>query len=308
MFSKQVVLITGASSGIGAALARRLATEFSDIRLVLAARNRKKLETVANDCLKTAAEVLVVPTDITQVEQVTALANSAIEGFGRVDALVNNAGYGQMGPIELLSPEDAKRQFAVNFHGPLVLTQALIPVMRHQGGGRIINVSSLGGRLAFPTGGLYSSSKFALEALSDTLRMELESFNIKVSVVEPGPVKTDFFQVASEQLQLALPDLGETPYRALNQAIPEIEQRTSRLAWSSEQVAAVIIQALRDRHPRPRYVAATGGKTMLFLMTKLLPRQLVDIFWKRFYSINKVEQDWRSHKSSLETGVNVEMS
>lgn len=151
--AEQVILITGASAGIGAALAQRLATEFLGIRLVLAARNQEKLEAVAMSCQKVGADVLVVPTDLAEVEQVQALAKKALFHFGRVDALVNNAGYGQMGPIELIAPEDAQRQFAVNFHAPLVLSQALIPTMRDQGGGRIINISSLGGRLAFPAGG-----------------------------------------------------------------------------------------------------------------------------------------------------------
>ena len=292
--AEQVFLITGASAGIGAALARRLAAEFLGIRLVLAARNKEKLEAVATDCLKAGAEVLVVPTDLAQVEQAKALAHSAVDRFGRVDALINNAGYGQMGPVELIAPEDAQRQFAVNFHGPLVLTQALIPVMRNQGGGRIINVSSLGGRVAFPAGGMYSSSKFALEALSDVLRMELGAFNIKVSVIEPGPVTTEFFGIAGEKVDLNVPELEKTIYRAAIQAIKEIEKQTAALAWSSERVAVVIIRALTARHPRPRYVAATGGKTMLFLMTKLLPRQFVDFFWKRFYRIDQVEKDWKS--------------
>jgi short-subunit dehydrogenase len=292
--AEQVILITGASAGIGAALARRLAAEFLGIRLVLAARNKEKLEAVATDCLKAGAEVLVVPTDLAQVEQAKALAHSALDRFGRVDALINNAGYGQMGPVELIAPEDAQRQFAVNFHGPLVLTQALIPVMRNQGGGRIINVSSLGGRVAFPAGGMYSASKFALEALSDVLRMELAAFNIKVSVIEPGPVTTEFFGIAGEKVDLNVPELEKTIYRAAIQAIKEIEKQTAALAWSSERVAVVIIRALTARHPRPRYVAATGGKTMLFLMTKLLPRQFVDFFWKRFYRIDQVEKDWKS--------------
>ena len=292
--AEQVFLITGASTGIGAALARRLAAEFLGIRLVLAARNKQKLEAVATDCLKAGAEVLVVPTDLAQVEQAKALAHSAVDRFGRVDALINNAGYGQMGPVELIAPEDAQRQFAVNFHGPLVLTQTLIPVMRNQGGGRIINVSSLGGRVAFPAGGMYSASKFALEALSDVLRMELAAFNIKVSVIEPGPVTTEFFGIAGEKVDLNVPELEKTIYRAAIQTIKEIEKQTAALAWSSERVAVVIIRALTARHPRPRYVAATGGKTMLFLMTKLLPRQFVDFFWKRFYRIDQVEKDWKS--------------
>ncbi len=292
--SEQVILITGASAGIGAALARRLAAEYLGIRLVIAARNQEKLKAVETECLKAGAEVLVVPTDMAQVEQVKALAREALDRFGRVDALVNNAGYGQMGPIELISPEDAQRQFAVNFQGPLVLCQALIPTMRDQGGGRIINISSLGGRLAFPAGGMYSSSKFALEALSDVMRMELGAFNIKVSVIEPGPVTTEFFSVAGDKVDLNVPESGRKLYRAAIQAIKEIEQQTAPLAWSSERVAGVIIRVLTARHPRPRYVAATGGNIMLFFMTKLMPRELLDVFWKRFYKIDQVEKEWKS--------------
>ncbi len=296
--AEQVILITGASTGIGAALARRLAAEYLGIRLVIASRNQEKLEAVATDCLKAGADVLVIPTDLAQLEQVKALAPKALDHFGRVDALVNNAGYGQMGPIELISPEDAQRQFAVNFHGPLVLTQALIPIMRDQGGGRIINISSLGGRVAFPAGGMYSTSKFALEALSDVLRMELEAFNIKVSVIEPGAVKTEFFGIAGDNVDLKVSESGRTLYRGPIEAIKEIEQQTAPMAWSSERVAGVIIRALTDRHPRPRYVAATGGRMMLFLMTQLLPRRLVDLFWKRFYRIDQVEKDWKNRSSA----------
>ena len=304
--AEQVILITGASTGIGAALALRLASQAEGIRLVLAARNQEKLAMVARSCQTTGAEVLVVPTDLAEVAQVKALAAKAIEHFGRVDALVNNAGYGQMGPIELIAPEDAQRQFAVNFHAPLILSQALIPTMRDQGGGRIINISSLGGRLAFPAGGMYSSSKFALEALSDVMRMELKAFNIKVCVIEPGPVTTDFFGIAGEKVDSKVSDSGKELYGAAIKAIKEIEQQTAPLAWTTERVAGVIIRSLTDRYPHSRYIAATGGKTMLFLMTKLLPRQFLDWFWKRFYHIDQVERDWKSKvasstRSQLET-------
>jgi short-subunit dehydrogenase len=299
--AKQVILITGASAGIGAALAQRLAAEFEGIRLVLAARNQEKLAAVAANCQTNGADVLVVPTDLAEVGQVKALAKKALAHFGRIDALVNNAGYGQMGPIELIAPEEAQKQFAVNFHAPLILSQLLIPSMRDQGSGRIINISSLGGRLAFPAGGMYSSSKFALEALSDVMRMELEAFNIKVSVIEPGPVSTEFFGIAGEKVDQKVSEFGKEVYQAAINAIKKIEQQTAPLAWSPQRVAGVIICSLNDRHPKPRYIAATGGKTMLFLMTKLMPRRFLDWFWKRFYHIDQVERDWKNRRPSSNT-------
>lgn len=290
---QQVILITGASAGIGAALPVLLAKQYPKIRLVLAARSVDKLEAVAETCRRAEAEVYVVPTDMAQTEQVKALAAAALQKYGQVDALVNNAGYGQMGPIELIPPEAVRQQFDVNLLGTITLTQALIPVMRQQGGGRIINVSSLGGRVAFPLGGLYSASKFGLEGLSDALRMELEPFNIRVSVVEPGPVMTEFFTTASQQMQQYVANPLETPYRAALQRLDQLNHRLKQQAWSSEQVAQVIIKALNARHPKPRYIAATGGEVMLWLMTKVLPTKLVDQFWQRFYGIHLIKKDWR---------------
>lgn len=290
--AEQIVLITGASTGIGAALARVTAERYMGVRLALAARNAEKLEAVAEDCRKAGADVLTVPTDMAQVEQAQALAQTALEHFGRVDVLVNNAGYGQMGPVEMVPVAACRLQFETNVLGPLALTQALIPGMRDQGGGRIINISSLGGRTAFPFGGLYSSSKFALESLSDALRMELEPFNIKVSVVEPGPVSTNFFAVVAQEILKIAPHPETTPYRAAFKKMEKLEQQTSANAWSSEQVADVILRAMTVRHPQPRYVAATGGKFLLFFLTKALPTKAVDRFWQRFYGINLVAKDW----------------
>lgn len=292
--SEQVVLITGASAGIGAALAQLLAQRFMGIRLVLAARNVEKLEAIATLCRKAGAEVLTVPTDLEKIDQVEALAQASIAHFGRVDALVNNAGYGQMGPLELLPYQAAQKQFQINLLGPLALIRALVPTMRDSGGGRIINISSLGGRLAFPFGGLYSASKFALEGLSDALRMELAPFNIKVSVIEPGPVSTDFFVVAAQAVEETVTTPENTPYRAAFEKLKGLEKQTSSRAWTSERVAEVILQALTARHPQPRYIAATGGNFLLFLMTKVLPTRIVDAFWQRFYGIDLVAKDWQN--------------
>ncbi len=291
--SNKVFLITGASYGIGAATAELLAAELPNINLVITARSQEKLERVANNCRNNGAKVLVIPADISDTKTVEMLARQAIEHFGGVDILINNAGYGQMGPLELVSPEDAKQQFAVNFHGPLTLTQALIPGMRDRGGGRIINVSSLGGRMAFPIAGLYSCSKFALEALSDILRMELSGFNIKVSVVEPGPVKTEFVRIAKENIAKAMPKSEQNPYAPVVEKFAAIERQTESLGWTAARTAKVILRAITDRNPRPRYLAATGGEIFVFLMTKILPTRVTDIFWKWFYGINRVERKWR---------------
>lgn len=298
--SKQVILITGASAGIGAALAKTLATNYDGIRLVLASRNREKLEKVAQQCRQANADVLVIPTDMADSEQVKDLAQKALQKFRQVNALVNNAGYGQMGPIELVSAESAKQQFAVNFHAPLILSQALIPVMREQGSGRIINISSVAGRMAFPSGGLYSSSKFALEALSDALRMELKGFNIQVSIIEPGPVITDFFEVVREKVQQDIPKLENTPYSPAFAKIKNIDEQVKVLGWTPEKVADVIVRALSDRNPRPRYLAATGGSIFIFLMTKVMPTWFTDAFWKRFYGIDQVEKEWKMGKLKVQ--------
>ena len=287
--AQQVVLITGASNGIGAALAEVLASQHSGIKLVLASRNQPFLETVAAKCRQDGAEVLVVPTDLSQQEQVQSLVQQAISYYGRIDVLVNNAGYGQMGPVELIPPAAAKQQFAVNFHAPLILSQAVIPIMRSQGGGKIINVSSLGGRVPFPSAGMYSSSKFALEALSDVMRMELKAFNIKVSAIEPGPVVTDFFDAAWQQVQETITNYEETPYAPIFKNIKEIDRQLGFLGWSAEKTAKAIAKIIAKPRPKPRYVLATGGKTMLFIMNKVLPTWARDEFWKRLYGIHKIE-------------------
>jgi len=295
--TNQVILITGASDGIGAALARALAGRYPKIRLVLAARNLENLNHVAADCQKVGAEVLVVPTDLADFNQAQTLAHKALAHFEQVDALVNNAGYGQMGPVELVPIEACKRQFEVNVLGALALTQALIPAMRDRGSGRIINISSIAGKIAFPFGGLYSASKFALESLSDTLRMELSPFNIKVSVVEPGPVKTNFVPTVRAAIAQTIPNPLSTPYRATFEKLQELEQRTGSRTWTSEQVAEVIIIALTSDRPRPRYVAANSGGVLIFLMTKLLPTSMVDKFWQKFYGFDRVSAEWQGKKN-----------
>lgn len=289
-----VVLITGASSGIGAALAETLAMKHRGIRLILTSRNQSRLEEIANKCRQHDANVAVIVGDLSKLDQVKSLAQQAIALHGQVDILVNNAGYGQMGAIELIPPQAAQEQLAVNFHAPMILAQELIPIMRSQGKGKIINVSSIGGRIPFPAAGMYSCSKFALEALSDVLRMELKAFNIKVSVVEPGPVVTDFFKVAWEKVLETIPHWKETPYAPIFANIEAVDQQLDLLGWSAEKTAKAVAKILEKPNPKPRYILATGGKTLVFLMNKVLPIWIRDEFWRRFYGLHKIN---RQHDS-----------
>lgn len=285
----QVVLITGASAGIGAALAQQLARRFPGIRLVLTARRAERLGAIAAACETAGASVLAVPADLEDAAQIAALTDKVLGHFGRVDVLINNAGYGQMGPIECIPQGAIERQFAVNVFAPIALIRALTPAMRDQGGGHIINLSSIAGVVAFPLGGAYSATKFALEALSDALRMELEPFAIAVTVIEPGPVATEFADVAKSQIA-NLPDLMATPYKPAAETFATLEDQLAQQMWSSDRVATVIIKALTANRPRPRYTAATGGDMLVFLMTKLLPTRWRDRFWQRFYGIDKMMQ------------------
>lgn len=287
VLAEQVVLITGASAGIGDALARQLAQRFPGIRLVLTARRQERLEAIAEACEKVGADVLTIPADLTDATQVVALTEKALAHFGRVDVLVNNAGYGQMGPLELIPQSAVERQFAVNIFAPVALSRALIPAMREQGGGHILNLSSIAGVVAFPLGGAYSATKFALEALSDSLRMELEPFNIAVTVIEPGPVATEFADVAKTQIA-ELPNPLGTPYQPAFETFATLEDQLEKQMWTSDRVATVVIKALTAKRLRPRYTAATGGDVLVFLMTKLLPTRWVDRFWQRFYGIDKM--------------------
>ena len=284
----EVILITGASSGIGAALAETLASKHSGICLILTARDRHKLELVATKCRQHNAEVTVIECDLSKPEAVKSLAQQAIALHQKVDILVNNAGYGQMGAIELIPPNAAQEQFAVNFHAPLILAQELIPAMRSQGGGKIINISSLGGRIPFPAAGMYTCSKFALEALSDVLRMELKAFNIKVCVIEPGPVITDFFKVAWQKVQQTIPNYDKTVYAPIFKNIEAIDRQLDLLGWSAEKTAKAIAKIIAKPNPKPRYILATGGNTLVFMMNKIFPTWVRDEFWRRFYGLHKI--------------------
>ena len=188
---QQTALITGCSSGIGRATAETFLEEGWTVYAT--ARRPADVQTLGE------AGCELATLDVTDPDDVDRVVTRVLDETGTIDALVNNAGYGQFGPVEDVTPEGVHGQFAVNVYGPHRLIRAALPAMRREGDGTIVNVSSVAGRVAVPGGGVYSSSKFALEALSDALRNEVREFGVDVVVVEPGPVRTQFSDRVSRE-------------------------------------------------------------------------------------------------------------
>jgi NAD(P)-dependent dehydrogenase (short-subunit alcohol dehydrogenase family) len=198
---QKTVLITGSSSGIGRAAAHAFNDEGWTVYAT--ARNPADIETLGE------AGCELATLDVTDQSDVDRVVDRILDEEGAIDALVNNAGYGQFGPIEDVSTEEVHKQFDVNVYGPHRLIKAVLPAMRRERDGTIVNVSSVAGRVSFPGGGVYSGSKFAVEAMSDALRNEVAEFGIDVVVVEPGPVRTKFSKRARSEAGVD-PDADET--------------------------------------------------------------------------------------------------
>jgi NAD(P)-dependent dehydrogenase (short-subunit alcohol dehydrogenase family) len=270
----RAVLITGASSGIGAATARRLAQ--SGLRVYATAR---KVEALA-DLKAVGCETL--PLDVTDEASMRAAVVAVEAREGSVGVLINNAGYSQPGALEMLPIKAVRRQLETNVIGPLRLTQLVLPGMRKAGGGRIINLSSIGGKLVFPGGGAYHASKYAIEALSDALRFEVKGFGIDVILIEPGFIRSGFSQAAVANIPAA--DAGD-PYAAFNAAVGKATKEVyekgllSALAGEPDDVAAVIEQAITERSPKARY-PVTASAHLLLAQHAVMP----DGWWDHFLS------------------------
>jgi NAD(P)-dependent dehydrogenase (short-subunit alcohol dehydrogenase family) len=266
------VLVTGASTGIGFATTLRLVRRGT---LVYAGVRRElDAEKLARECGDGIRPLLLDVTDAASIARALATIEAA-PGI-RLDGLVNNAGIALAGPLEILPPEELRRQFDVNFFGPLALIAAFLPLLRATRG-RIVNVSSIGGKLAAPFVGAYASSKFALEAASDALRVELRAFGVHVAVVEPGAVKTPIWQRgADSSLRVfeRVPEKDRAPYEAMIRKMMRISEAMERGGIPAERVAAAIEAALFERRPRARYLV--GSDARLRLVVARLPEALRD--------------------------------
>jgi len=268
---KKVILITGASSGIGYDAAQTLARQGH--RVYAAARRTELMEPLQ------AAGVIPLHIDVTDSQSMADGVKAVLEAEGRIDVLVNNAGYGYLGAIETVTLEEARRQMEVNLFGLAELTRLVLPSMRAQGSGRIINTSSIAGKTVIPFGGWYNVSKFSVEALSDALRMEVRPFGIDVVLIEPGGIKTDWGIIAAHHLRDT--SLG-TPYEddALRMAGLLDKGYCGNYLSSPSVVTRAISRAVNARRPRARYRVGLGSRSLLFFHA-LLPTRCWDSLTRR---------------------------
>ena len=280
------ILITGSSSGIGRSSA--LALHAAGRTVYATARRLDSIKDLADQGIRTLA------LDVTDEESMTT-AVAAIEAeSGPIAVLINNAGYGLYGAVEQVPMDDIRRQFETNFFGLVRLTQLVLPGMRQARQGRILNVSSMGGRVTLPGGAFYHASKYAVEAFSDALRMEVAQFGIDVVLIEPGPVKTPWNDVAAGSMDgngaaEASAGAADDPYAAYKKAVAESfttvqDGPLGRLASTADDIAEVIVKAVTAGTPRTRYLINAVAKSML-ATRRLLPTRASDALLARQYGL-----------------------
>jgi NAD(P)-dependent dehydrogenase (short-subunit alcohol dehydrogenase family) len=267
----KTAFVTGASAGIGEATARALLA--AGYRVFAGARRLDRMAGLA------AAGATLLKLDLTDDASIVAAVNTIKNEAGRIDVLVNNAGYGSYGALEDVPLDEGRRQFEVNVFGLARLCQLVLPMMRAQKSGKIINVTSIGGKIWEPLGAWYHATKFAVEGLSDCLRVEVAPFGVDVIVIEPGAIRTEWAGIARDGL---LQMSGGSAYAELAKRHARMlaTADTSSLASPPEVVARTIVRAVTARRPKTRYATGGGARTILFLR-KILPDRMFDrLIWR----------------------------
>ena len=261
---KNVILITGASAGMGKEMARHL---HEDGNIVYgAARRVEKMD----DLKQLGVKILAM--DVTDEASMLAGVKTIIKAEGRIDVLINNAGFGSYGAIEDVPISDARYQLEVNVFGAARLTQLVLPHMRQQHSGKIINISSVGGKFAAALGGWYHASKFALEALSDSLRNEVKQFGIDVVVIEPGGIKSEWGYIAMDNL---MKTSGNTAYQTIAKQFAGIAQKVETKNAEPIVIVDLVRKAIDAKKPKTRYHGGYMASLGLF-MRKILPDRTFD--------------------------------
>ena len=257
---ENVALVTGCSSGIGLETAVALAREGHFTFATM--RNLKKAETLEKIVKDENLPISILELDVDNKESMDNAIEKIIEQKGRIDTLVNNAGWGMWGTVEDVSIDEFKEQFETNFFSIVRMIQKIAPIMRKQKSGSIVNVSSVAGRIGFPVSPAYISSKFALEGLSECLRFELSPFGINVITIEPGVIKTNFF----DSMKMAKSSDSNSVYNDITSKVISGVKMMAEMGTEPKEVANAILKSINDKNPLPRYIV--GNDAMMFLEAK----------------------------------------
>ncbi len=255
---EKIAIVTGSSSGIGFETALALAREGYFTYATM--RDTKKGNNITEIAKKENLKLEILELDVDKEDSVKNAINKVVKEKGRIDLLVNNAGYGLFGCLEDISMEELKAQFETNFFGVVRVLQAIIPTMRRQKSGIIVNVSSVAGKIGFPVSPAYISSKFALEGLNDSIRYELSPFGINTIIIEPGVIKTNFMSSTKKALR------SDSPYKDITNKVISGITMMSEMGTPPKEVANIIIKAVKSENPLPRYVV--GNDAVMFLEAK----------------------------------------
>ena len=257
---EKVALVTGSSSGIG--FETSLALARNGFHTFATMRDLGKDEKIKQIIEKEDLSIEILELDVDSEESVNRAIKTVSEKKGRIDVLVNNAGYGMWGTVEDVSIDEFKEQFETNFFSIIRLIQKVAPIMRKQSSGNIVNISSVAGRIGFPVSPAYISSKFALEGLSESLRFELMPFGINVIIIEPGVIKTNFF----DSMKLSEKSQQDSTYKEITNKVISGVKMMAEMGTHPKEVADVVIKTLGEEKPLPRYVI--GNDAMMFLEAK----------------------------------------
>ena len=257
---ENVALVTGCSSGIGLETAVALAREGHFTFATM--RNLKKAETLEKIVKDENLPISILELDVDNKESMDNAIEKIMEQKGRIDTLVNNAGWGMWGTVEDVSIDEFKEQFETNFFSIVRMIQKIAPIMRKQKSGSIVNVSSVAGRIGFPVSPAYISSKFALEGLSECLRFELSPFGINVITIEPGVIKTNFF----DSMKMAKKSDSNSVYNDITSKVISGVKMMAEMGTDPKEVANAILKSINDKNPLPRYIV--GNDAMMFLEAK----------------------------------------
>lgn len=292
--ANKVAIVTGSATGIGYETALHLAK--NGFRTYATMRNLQKATGITEMAKNENLPLSLIQLDVTDDISITKAIDTVINESGRIDVLVNNAGYGLVGSVEDMSIEEMKAQYETNVFGTFRVTKAVLPYMREQRGGSIINISSIAGRIALPLYSAYVSTKFAIEGLSESMAYELEPFGIKVAIIEPGAIKTNF-----RREQAAKGSSEDSPYSSMMQSPSKAIEKMLKHRLYPEEVAKTVIQAIENPKRKLRYIVGKDAEELIELRWKTSDEEFFHIVGQNILKKEEQEFPFPQNRSQVAT-------